>query len=428
MIWNLLNFKMILALLSGLCILVGLAKRRSFSFSQILGMCARGIKTTRGLLILFVLVGVLTSLWRASGTIPVIVSCATHLIHPQSFILVTFLLNCAMSLLTGTSLGTAATMGVICATSAQSLGISPMWTGGAILSGAYFGNRLSPISSMALLTANITRTDIYRNVRNMLRTTWLPLLLSCAIYLVAGFVLDESKSAFSAESVRTLFSLKFTLSWWGFVPAILMIVLSVLRLRSWLVLLCSAMSAFVIAFVVENCMLLEILKMLVFGYRAGVPELNQMVNGGGILSMVNVFIIVVIAGCYGGIFKETRLLDSLKSKIQKIESCTNPFVSKLATSVLVACVTCNQTLTIVLTHQLTSPTDESPGCRESHALDLYDSAVTVIALVPWSVATTIVLVAAQAPSSSVFCACFLYLLPITRLLARNRFKVQYSAG
>ena len=108
---------MILALLSGLCILAGLAKRRSFSFSQILGMCARGIKTTRGLLILFVLVGVLTSLWRASGTIPVIVSCATHLIHPQSFILVTFLLNCAMSLLTGTSLGTAATMGVICATS-----------------------------------------------------------------------------------------------------------------------------------------------------------------------------------------------------------------------------------------------------------------------------------------------------------------------
>jgi NhaC family Na+:H+ antiporter len=262
----------------------------------------------------------------------------------------------------------------------------------------------------------------------MLRTTWLPLLLSCAIYLVAGFVLDESKSAFSAESVRTLFSLKFTLSWWGFVPAILMIVLSVLRLRSWLVLLCSAMSAFVIAFVVENCMLLEILKMLVFGYRAGVPELNQMVNGGGILSMVNVFTIVVIAGCYGGIFKETRLLDSLKSKIQKIESCTNPFVSKLATSVLVACVTCNQTLTIVLTHQLTSPTDESPGCRESHALDLYDSAVTVIALVPWSVATTIVLVAAQAPSSSVFCACFLYLLPITRLLARNRFKVLYNAG
>ena len=111
--------------------------------------------------------------------------------------------------------------------------------------------------------------------------------------------------------------------------------------------------------------------------------------------MVNVFIIVVIAGCYGGIFKETRLLDSLKSKIQKIESCTNPFVSKLATSMLMACVTCNQTLTIVLTHQLTSPTEESTDCREHHALDLYDSAVTVIALVPWSVATTIVLVAAQ---------------------------------
>jgi NhaC family Na+:H+ antiporter len=176
---------MIFALLAGLCILVGLAKTRSYSFSQVFGMCFRGVKMTRGLLILFVLVGVLTSLWRACGTIPVIVSWAANLIHPQSFILVTFLLYAAMSLLTGTSLGTAATMGVICATSAQSLDISPMWTGGAILSGAYFGNRISPISSMALLTANISETDIYQNVRNMLKTTWLPLLLSCAIYLVA---------------------------------------------------------------------------------------------------------------------------------------------------------------------------------------------------------------------------------------------------
>jgi NhaC family Na+:H+ antiporter len=416
-IWNLLNYKMIFALLAGLCILVGLAKTRSYSFSQVFGMCFRGVKMTRGLLILFVLVGVLTSLWRACGTIPVIVSWAANLIHPQSFILVTFLLNAAMSLLTGTSLGTAATMGVICATSAQSLDICPMWTGGAILSGAYFGNRISPISSMALLTANISETDIYQNVRNMLKTTWLPLLLSCAVYLVAGFVLDESnRNVFSAENVHALFLLKFSLSWWGFVPAVLMIVLSALRWRSSLVLLFSAVAAILIALFVENCMLSEVLKTLVYGYRANVPELNRMVNGGGVLSMVNVFIIVVIAGCYGGIFKETGLLNGLKSKIQRLECCTNSFVAMLVTSVLMACMTCNQTLTIILTHQLTSPSKPLPKEREWHALNLYDSAVTVIALVPWSVATTIVLVAAQAPLSSVFCACFLYLLPITRLV------------
>ena len=316
------HVKIVYALLVGLCLFVGYALARSFSWREVLSMCWRGVKTTRGLLLLFVLIGLLTALWRASGTIPVIVSYASNLIHPQSFILVAFLLNAAMSLLTGSALGTAATMGVICATMAQTMGINPAWVGGAILSGSYFGNRLSPISSMALLTANITGTEIYSNVRNMLRTSWFPLLLSCAVYLVVGFCFSGELGEValsSAKSVRELFAQEFSLSLWGVLPAILMVVLSMLRVKSSRVLLSSALCALVIALLVEYRDVASLWEFLVYGFHSQMPDLSKMINGGGLLSMVNVFLIVFIAGCFGGIFKGTELLSPLKKCVCFLE-------------------------------------------------------------------------------------------------------------
>jgi len=443
--------KLVFAMLAGLAFFVGYALVRGHGVRRVLAMCGRGIVTAKGILILFVLLGLLTALWRAGGVIPLMVVHSVKVIHGSGFLLAVFLLNCAMSLLTGTALGTVATVGVVCATAGHALGVSSCWVGGAILAGAYFGNRISPISSMALLTANITNTDIYRNVRRMLKTTWLPLLLSCAVYLVAGlcgFANDLSGVAggstyasdvagdFSAEPVRALFAKEFSLSPWCILPAVLMIILSILRVRSSRVLLLSALAALPFALVVENRSLADVLQTVIFGFHADTLELAPMINGGGLLSMLNVFWIVVIAGCYAGIFKETGMLTPLKSAVEKIATRTNSFCATLVASCVTACVVCNQTLTIILTHQLTENLDTNsasgakkccdtvkPGDKpnaivknESHALDLYDTAVTVIALVPWSVATAMVLAAANAPASSVLCACFLYLLPICRLV------------
>ena len=443
--------KLVFAMLAGFALFVGYALVQGHGVRRVLAMCGRGIVTAKGILILFVLLGLLTALWRAGGVIPLLVVHSVKVIHGGGFLLAVFLLNCAMSLLTGTALGTAATVGVVCATAGHALGVSPCWVGGAILAGAYFGNRISPISSMALLTANITNTDIYANVRRMLKTTWLPLLMSCVIYLVVGlcgFANDLSGVAggstyasdvagnFSAEPVRALFAKEFSLSPWCILPAVLMVILSVLRVRSSRVLLLSALAALPFALVVENRSLADVLRAVVFGFHAHTPELASMINGGGLLSMLNVFWIVVIAGCYAGIFKETGMLTPLKSAVERIAARTNSFFATLVASCVTACVVCNQTLTIILTHQLTEnlDTDSAPSATKlcdadkssdkptkivkdkSHALDLYDTAVTVIALVPWSVATAMVLAAANAPASSVLCACFLYLLPVCRLV------------
>ena len=110
------DFSLILALLLGLALFWGYGLYKRFSAKHLFHMSVSGVRTTSGILIMMLLIGALTALWRASGTIAAIICYASALIRPSSFLLLCFLLNCAVSVLTGTAFGTAATMGVICMT------------------------------------------------------------------------------------------------------------------------------------------------------------------------------------------------------------------------------------------------------------------------------------------------------------------------
>ena len=128
------------ALFAGLLIFSGYARYQGFSLKEIVGMWAAGVKTIRNILMTFVIIGFLTGLWRAGGTIPTIVYYASGVIDPALIVLLTFVLNCLLSFLMGTSFGTAATMGLISMTIASTLGASKALVGGAVLSGIYFGD------------------------------------------------------------------------------------------------------------------------------------------------------------------------------------------------------------------------------------------------------------------------------------------------
>ena len=106
--------------------------------------------------------------------------------NPSVMILMAFLLNALVSVLTGTAFGTAATMGVICMTMAKAMGCNEILAGGAILSGVFFGDRCSPVSTSALLVSELTHTNIFDNIRLMVRTAIVPLILTCAFYGVCG--------------------------------------------------------------------------------------------------------------------------------------------------------------------------------------------------------------------------------------------------
>ena len=173
------NVSIIYALLAGFVIFGCYAKKKGFSVKEILHMAGEGIWKVRNILITFMLIGMLTALWRQAGTIPAIICYTIHFVKPSVFLLMVFLLNSLVSVLTGTSFGTAATVGVVCATMGSVLSVSPWLCGGAILSGIFFGDRCSPVSTSALLVSELTETSIYRNIRNMVRSALIPFVLVC---------------------------------------------------------------------------------------------------------------------------------------------------------------------------------------------------------------------------------------------------------
>lgn len=406
----LLDLSILYALGAGLILFLLYGKSKGFSWAELVKMALSGVKTVKNILMTFVLIGMLTALWRDAGTIPVIVCYATRLIRPSIFLMMAFLLNCMVSFLTGTAFGTAATMGVISTSMGAAMGVNPVLLGGAVLGGAYFGDRCSPVSTSALLVSELTGTSIFGNMKNMVPTAVVPFVASCAIYLSAGLL---SGHAGQVPDLSDLFAREFVLSWVALLPALVILVLSLFRVKVKIAMAVSILTALPISLLVQHTGAEQLPRLLVLGFRAADAEVAAMADGGGIISMVRVGAIVCLASSYSGIFKNTGLLDGAKQVVQALAKRFDPFTATLCTSVLANMIACNQTLGIMLTHQLCRDIQDDP---QALALDLEDSAVVIAPLIPWSIAGAVSLSAAGAPMAGMAAACYLYLLPLWRLL------------
>lgn len=368
------------ALLAGLVIFTLYGKKQGFSWKELGKMICSGVKTSASVLLVFPLIGILTAFWRACGTLPFIICCAIDLIRPEILLLMTFLLNCGVSMLTGTAFGTAATMGTICVSVGISMGMDPVLLGGAMLSGVYFGDRCSPVSTSALLVSELTETNIYDNIKRMLKTALVPFLLSCGVYAALGMVKSGSGAA---GELWSLYGREMTLHWVMCLPAVLILILSVLRVNVKKAMSVSILAAVVLCIFLRHLDAVTILKTAILGYTASDAEVGAMLNGGGIISMVRVALIVMISSAYSGIFRKTGLLDGLCGRVTALSERTSPYASMLLTAVLASLLACNQTLTIILTHQLCAPSQRN---KEQFAINLENSAVVVAPLIPWSIA------------------------------------------
>ena len=421
----LLKRSILYALVFGLLLFLLHGRRRGFPWRELLRAALDGVRTVRNILLTFVVIGVMTALWRMSGTIPVLVCTASTLIRPSIFVLMCFLLNCLLSLLTGTSFGTAATMGVICAAMGAAMGVDPRLIGGAVLSGAYFGDRCSPVSTSALLVAEVTGTVIFDNIRRMLRTALVPFLLSCAVYALLGL---RAAAAGDAPELRALFGREFTLSAPALLPAAVILLLSLLRVPVRPAMAASILCAVPLCLFVQQRTLSELLQAALFGYRAADPWVASLLNGGGILSMVHVGAIVCLSASYSGLFEKTGLLDGVKDGVRRLAARLGRFAAVTVTALVACAVSCNQSLSTVLCAQLCGGLY---GDRSDLALDLEDTVVVIAALLPWSIACSVPLTTVGAPASSVALACYLYLLPlwgIVRSLFRRDHGNEQAAG
>ena len=396
-------------LAAGFLLFFGSGLYKKHTAREMLRMAVSGVKTVKNVLITFILIGMLTALWRAGGTIPFLVYHALRVCSPRAMVLLTFLLCSAIAFMTGTAFGTAATMGVICVSVAGSMGIPILYSGGAVLAGSFFGDRCSPMSTSALLVATLTKTDLYRNIGTMFRTAAAPFVLTCAVYALLGL---RAGASCDVSGMQALFSQSFRLHVAVAIPAAAILLLAVFRVNVKISMLVSVVCSVVVCAAVQGLSPTQIARVALLGFAPDDAQLAQLLAGGGIVSMAKVFCVVCISSCYSGMFRATGLLDGLHGGLRKLSRVITPFGCIFVTASLASIIACNQVLAIMLTQQLCSDI-EPDGARMASALE--DTAAVIAPLVPWSIAAAVPLASVGAPSACILTACYLYLLPLWRL-------------
>ena len=403
-----LKYSVIYALIVGYIIFVTYGLIKGHDLKVLIKKSFEGVLTVKNILLVFVLIGMITALWRASGTIAFIVYMGSKLISPSILILLTFLLCSILSFLIGTSLGTAATMGVICISIGKAMEINPYYLGGAVLSGIYFGDRCSPMSTSALLITELTKTNLYTNVKLMLKTSIIPFITSCLFYLFLG--LKSSTSPVSIDTTN-IFKENYNLNIVVIVPAILIIILSLFKVNVKKTMLVSIVISFIIAMFFQKESVTSLINYCVYGFHHSNEKLNLMMKGGGILSMLNVGLIVAISSSYSGIFKETKMLVLMKKYLKEFSKKTSNYFVIFLSSIISGAIACNQSLGIILTYELCEELED----KQNMAIILENTIVLLAGLIPWNIAMAVPLKTVDIGLMSGLFAFYLYFLPLWNL-------------
>ena len=378
----LLKLSVVYALIIGYMIFVIYGLIKGHNLIVLIKKSFEGVLTVKNILLVFILIGMITALWRASGTIAYIVYMGSKLISPSILILLTFLLCSILSFLIGTSLGTAATMGVICVSIGKAMGINPYYLGGAVLSGIYFGDRCSPMSTSALLITELTKTNLYTNIKLMLKTSIIPFITSCLFYLFLGLKSSTSPVGIDATNI---FKENYNLNIVVIVPAILIIILSLFKVNVKKTMLVSIVISFIIAMFFQKESVTSLINYCVYGFHHSNEKLNSVMKGGGILSMLNVGLIVAISSSYSGIFKETKMLVLMKKYLKEFSKKTSNYFVIFLSSIISGAIACNQSLGIILTYELCEELED----KQNMAIILENTIVLLAGLIPWNIAMAV---------------------------------------
>ena len=403
------------ALAGGLLVFWLRGIKMGFTNRQLWDMAWAKCKKSLIVVTIIMLIGVITGLWRCSGTIAGCIVWGVGLITPQLFLVIAFLLCAALSYVLGTSYGVCSTMGVILMALARSGGVDIAIAAGAVLSGAYFGDRCSPASSAASLVAAVTETDLYTNVRQMLRTGFLPTAITVAVFTALSFFNPMGQMD---EEVLVALKSNFSISWPVLLPAIVMFLLPLFKVPIKLSMAASILVAAVVGSVVQGFTVPELLKAAWSGYHPADAGLEAVLGGGGITSMATSYVLVAVAGLYSGVLEGTSALAPLDHHVERMASRIGCFPTMAVVSALVAAVLCNQAVTSMMSQQLMGKLYDN---KEELAIDIENSGILIAGLIPWSIACSIPLAMLGADNRAILYAVLLWAIPICYFFTRRFF-------
>ncbi|CAA7599779.1 Na+/H+ antiporter, NhaC-like, C-terminal [Acididesulfobacillus acetoxydans] len=401
-----------------LCLLIFafIAWERGFRLRDVVRMAFTGARKAFVVLKIFILIGAITGAWMASGTVPGIVYYGMKYMNPHYFILYAFVVSSAVSFLLGTSLGTVSTVGVALMLMAKNGNINANIAAGAIIAGAYFGDRCSPMSSSANLVANLTETNLYTNIRNMFKSAAPAFVLSLVLYYIISLrcPLSFVVGRLDAELLNI-----FRINGLVLVPALLVLLLALLRLDIKLAMLLSVLVAAGIGVLFQQQHLSEVVRDIVLGFRLDkASPLRSIVQGGGIISMLKPSFVVFVSCAMAGIFEGTRMFGSIEAILLRAKGRFALFSYTALVSLVTAALGSNQSISLVLTDQLMKKSyASSEKGNYDLAVDLENTGEVLAALIPWNLAALVPTVTMKVSSVGFLpYALYLYLLPLTLMM------------
>ena len=398
--------------------------RLGYKWETIEGFMLDGIHRVLQSLIILIVIGILVGVWLNAGVVPTMIYYGLKILNPSTFLVATVLVCSVTSLATGTSWGTAGTVGVALMGIGVGLGVNPAMTAGAIISGAYFGDKLSPFSETTNLAPAMAGTDVMTHVKFMLFPTGIVYTITLVFFGVLGFMQHGSGAADMSSVVELSSALDelFHINPLLLLPPVIVIVAVACKVPAIPGITLGVVVGAVMGLIFQDgCTLGTLLESATNGFscETGIYEIDELLNSGGLMNMMYSISLAIISMMFGGIMEGSHQLEVIVERLKKLAKTP----ATLVTLTEVTCVVSNvvmpeQYISIVIPGRMYAEEYEKQKLHPKTLSNALESAGTVTsALVPWNtcgvfMATTLGITTAQyAPW-----AIFNWLMPIVVII------------
>ena len=390
-----------LLMATGICVLIGMVvlRRPWAAFEEAMVRNISGVSTA---IIILLIIGALSGAWIVSGVVPTLIYYGIQVIHPGFFLLCTCIICAIVSLMTGSSWTTIATIGIALMGIGKAQGFHEGWIAGAIISGAYFGDKVSPLSDTTVLASSTTGTPLFTHIRYLMYTTVPSMVVALVIFGIAGLSHEASDTSHIALFTETLDG-KFNLSPWLLLVPIVTGVLIAKRVPSIITLFLSTLLATIFAVILQPQLLTEVagnadggwvdsvkgIFTTLFGstqLETGSAEVNDLIATRGMAGMMDTIWLVICAMCFGGAMSAGGMIEGITRLLTRFtHNRTSMVASTVASGLFFNITTADQYISIILTGNMFKDIYRRNGYESRLLSRTTEDAVTVTSvLIPWN--------------------------------------------
>ncbi|HLQ96843.1 MAG TPA: Na+/H+ antiporter NhaC [Pseudogracilibacillus sp.] len=376
-----------LAIVLLLLMMYGLSKK--VSYKQLEEGITEGAKAGMAAVFLFFFIGILIAAWMFAGTIPTLIYAGFHLVTPQFYLAVVFVVCAIVGISVGSSLTTVGTVGVAFVGISSAIDVSLPMTAGAIVSGAFFGDKMSPLSDTTNMASSILHVDLFAHIKNMGWTTFPAFFISLLLFALISPSMQHADFS-GIETFQSGLLNTGLISWdRAIIPIVVLLLFSIKKAPALLALAAGTVSAIIVSFFHEVLPVGEILNILFEGFvsDSGVEEIDELLTGGGMESMFSTIGIVLLALSLGGLLFTLGIVPKLLSTIEALlKKVSTVILSSALTAIGINVLIGEQYLSVLLTGEAYSQQYKKVGLSNINLARVSEDAGTVVnPLVPWSV-------------------------------------------